>query len=176
MTGELAGLVGREAPAVENDLGVPATLDVEPDRWLPALRSASQAGARFFDMLTAYDLLADGVAVVAHVSTPDAAEHLLLRTRLPVDALVLPSAVAVYRGAAWHEREVHEMYGVVFTGHPGLDPLLLSDGAPVTPLRKSVLLAARSARPWPGHHDPADSTGRPRRRTLPPGVAAEEPS
>ena len=38
----------------------------------------------------------------------------------------VPSIAHVYEGADWHEREIHEFFGIVFTGHPHLKPLILS--------------------------------------------------
>ncbi len=65
------------------------------------------------------------------------------------------TVTGIYPGAAWHERETHEMFGQGFTGFVdgtglGLRPLLLPDGFEGTPLRKSFVLAARATRPWPG--------------------------
>jgi len=149
------------------------TLDVAVSRWADAVAAAADAGATYLDLVTAYDLEADGFAVVAHVSRPDAADHLLLRARVPREAPVVPTLTGVHRGAAWHERETHEMYGVAFAGHTDPAPLLLDPDGLRTPLRKDAYLAPRSARPWPGHVDPGDSGGRPRRRTPPPGVPAD---
>jgi NADH-quinone oxidoreductase subunit C len=155
---------------VETGFG-PTTLDVAPGSWVEALGAARAAGAEFFDLLTAYDLGDEGFAVLAHVALPDVSEHVLLRCRVGRDEPALGSATGVYAGAAWHERETHEMFGIVFVGNPALEPLLLSPGAPTAPLRKESVLVARAARPWPGEKDPADSGGRGRRRrTLPPGV------
>ncbi len=153
----------------------PVTLDVDADRWVDALTAASAAGASFFDFLTAYDLGGEGFAVVVHVSTPDAHDHVLLRTTVPRAAAVLATATGVFRGAGWHERETHEMFGIEFAGNDRLDPLLLPAGFQGTPLRKDFILASRAARAWPGEKDPADSGGRPRRRVLPPGVPADWP-
>jgi NADH-quinone oxidoreductase subunit C len=104
--------------------------------------------------------------------------RLLLRTRLPADDLTVGSATGVWPGAAWHERETHEMFGVEFTGFDdgtgmGLRPLLLPDGFEGTPLRKSFVLAARASKPWPGAKEPGESDAHAapsRRKTLPPGV------
>ncbi|MCZ9336451.1 NADH-quinone oxidoreductase subunit C, partial [Streptomyces sp. TRM76130] len=68
-----------------------------------------------------------GFQVVAHLAALSPVRRLLLRTTVPHASAVLPTAVGVYAGAAWHERETHEMFGVVFDGHPGLDHLLLPD-------------------------------------------------
>jgi NADH-quinone oxidoreductase subunit C len=153
----------------------PVTVDVPREGWAEGLEAAYAAGATFFDLLTAYDLGADGFAVVVHVATDDLRDHVLLRTRVPRDDAVLATATGVYRGAAWHERETHEMFGVRFTGNERLDPLLLPAGFGAAPLRKDFVLAARAARPWPGDKDPADSGGRARRRTPAPGVPADWP-
>ncbi|HZP51562.1 NADH-quinone oxidoreductase subunit C, partial [Actinocrinis sp.] len=85
-----------------------------------------------------------------------------------------------YRGANWHERETFEMFGVVFTGHPDLKPLLLPDGFEGHPLRKEFILASRVVKAWPGAKEPGESehdrgkASPGRRRMLPPGVPGEE--
>lgn len=103
---------------------------------------------------------------------PSGLSRLLLRTRVEHEAAELPTATGVYAGAAWHERETHEMFGVTFTDHPGLTPLLLPDRFEGHPLRKDFVLAARVAKAWPGAKEPGESShGGPRRRQmLPPGV------
>jgi NADH-quinone oxidoreductase subunit C len=154
----------------------PTTIDLPRERWLEALEAAAGAGATFFDLLTAYDDGADGLAVVVHLAASDLRDHLLLRTALPLGDPALATATTVYRGAAWHERETHEMFGIDFVGNAHLDPLLLPAGFSATPLRKEFVLAARAARAWPGEKDPTDEGGRPRRRSLPPGVPADWPA
>lgn len=39
----------------------------------------------------------------------------------------VPSLTGILPGANWYEREVHEMYGIIFSGHPNLVPLLLPE-------------------------------------------------
>ncbi len=73
----------------------------------------------------------------------------------PVDADPhLPGAigtiVAIYPGADWNEREVHEMYGIGFEGNPNLRNLYLPTGFEGHPLRKDYPLLARHVKPWPG--------------------------
>jgi len=48
----------------------------------------------------------------------------------------LPTCTSLFPGALLVEREQHEMFGVVFTGHPGLKGLLFAGNTPETPLRK----------------------------------------
>ncbi|GAB2819616.1 hypothetical protein GCM10022221_16830 [Actinocorallia aurea] len=148
------------------------TVDVPAGAWTDALEFARDGlGCAFFDWLTGVDELDEGFRVVAHVYSLEGRHHVLLRTLVPKDAPVLASAVGVYRGAGWHERETWEMFGIVFEGHPNLVPLLLPDGFEGHPLRKDFVLAARVVKPWPGAKEPGESGGAPsRRKNLPPGV------
>jgi NADH-quinone oxidoreductase subunit C len=154
------------------------TVTVPPEGWPSALAFAhGDLGCDFFDWLSAVDESAAdeldaGLAVMAHVYSLAGRHHLLLRTVVGPGAPELPTATGIYRGAAWHERETHEMFGVAFTGHPGLAPLLLPEGFEGHPLRKDFVLVARVAKDWPGAKDPGDRGGAARggRRLPPPGV------
>jgi NADH-quinone oxidoreductase subunit C len=187
---EIADALGPDAEVTEQFGRILAT--VPAARWVEALTAARDGlGADFLDWLTGVDELAEGYLVAAFVvSTADRgpgrlgkARGVILRTRIAKDAeqgASLASATGVYRGAAWHERETFEMFGIEFTGHEGLRPLLLPDGFEGHPLRKDFVLAARVAKAWPGakepgeseHHAASASPGR--RRMLPPGVPGEE--
>lgn len=151
------------------------TVDVPATEWIAALRTARDGlGCTYFDWLSAVDEPGTGFRVCVHVAAlgNGTVRRLMLRTTVPYDVAVLPTAVDVYAGAAWHERETHEMFGVAFEGHPGLAPLLLPEGFEGHPLRKDFVLAARVAKAWPGAKEPGESEhGGPKRRTmLPPGV------
>ncbi|MEU6082053.1 NADH-quinone oxidoreductase subunit C [Streptomyces sp. NPDC047108] len=178
-------LFGEEATAEEAyDL---LTVDVPPSAWLSALETARDTlGCTYFDWLSAVDEPGVGFRVSAHVvalrtagveagaaeAGSAAPRRLLVRTTVPHEAPALPTAIGVYAGAAWHERETHEMFGVDFTGHPHLVPLLLPDTFEGHPLRKDFVLAARVAKAWPGAKEPGESEhgGPKRRQMLPPGV------
>ncbi|MDX3487849.1 NADH-quinone oxidoreductase subunit C [Streptomyces sp. ID05-18] len=153
------------------------TVDVPAAAWLTALRTArDELGCTYFDWLSAVDEPGTGFRVCAHVAAlgTGTVRRLMVRTTVPHDAAVLPSAIDVYAGAAWHERETHEMFGVAFDGHPHLVPLLLPEGFEGHPLRKDFVLAARVAKAWPGAKEPGEPaeghTGPKRRAMLPPGV------
>ncbi|WP_327269301.1 NADH-quinone oxidoreductase subunit C [Streptomyces sp. NBC_01218] len=169
----VAGLFGERATAAyAYEL---LTVDVPADTWTAALETArDRLGCTYFDWLSAVDEPGTGFLVAAHVAalSTGTVRRLLVRTTVPHEAAVLPSAIAVYAGAAWHERETHEMFGIGFEGHPHLVPLLLPEGFEGHPLRKDFVLAARVAKAWPGAKEPGESEhGGPKRRTmLPPGV------
>ncbi|WP_431679170.1 NADH-quinone oxidoreductase subunit C [Kitasatospora sp. KL5] len=153
------------------------TVDVPAEHWIEALTAARDSlGLSYFDWLSAVDELAEGFSVSAHladVAHPGAVRHLLVRTRVPREKAALPTAVGVYAGAAWHERETHEMFGIDFADHPHLVTLLLPDGFEGHPLRKEFVLAARVAKAWPGAKEPGESDhgeGPARRKMQPAGV------
>ena len=157
----------------------PLTATVDAQSWTQALTAVRDGlGCRYFDWLSAVDELEQGFAVVCHVAAVDARPvgHLLLRTTLPRETPRLASAVGVYAGAGWHERETTEMFGVEFD--PADDRhLLLPEEFEGHPLRKDFVLVSRVAKPWPGAKEPGESDehGSPsRRRTRPPGVPEPE--
>ncbi|MYU61456.1 NADH-quinone oxidoreductase subunit C, partial [Streptomyces sp. SID69] len=164
-------LFGAEAVAEESYEVL--TVDVPPSAWLTALETArTTLTCTYFDWLSAVDEPGAGFRVSAHVVALNPVRRLLVRTTVPHAAPVLPTAVGVYAGAAWHERETYEMFGVTFEGHPGLEHLLLPETFEGHPLRKDFVLAARVAKAWPGAKEPGESEhgGPKRRQMLPPGV------
>ncbi|MGA5363304.1 NADH-quinone oxidoreductase subunit C [Streptomyces purpurascens] len=168
---DVGELFGTDATAEESYEVL--TVDVPPASWISALETArDRLGCTYFDWLSAVDEPGTGFRVTAHIAALSPLRRLLLRTTIPHETPALPSAVGVYAGAAWHERETHEMFGIAFEGHPALDHLLLPDSFEGHPLRKDFVLAARVAKAWPGAKEPGESEhgGPKRRQMLPPGV------
>lgn len=170
----------------ESDAAGTPCVDVPADRWVEAVTACRDAGFTYFDWLSAVDepeAVGDrpvGADVVVHLVGFSPLRRVLLRARVGTEAPEIDSLTGVFAGAAWHERETHEMFGIGFTGFDdgsgqGLRPLLLPDGFEGTPLRKSFQLAARAAKPWPGAKEPGESgdgqaASPSRRKLLPPGV------
>ncbi|MBN2508566.1 MAG: NADH-quinone oxidoreductase subunit C [Verrucomicrobia bacterium] len=69
--------------------------------------------------------------------------HLRLTTRVGDTPGELPTVSSVWRTADWHEREVFDMMGIRFRGHPDLRRILMWDGYPHFPLRKDFPLAGK---------------------------------
>ena len=168
-----------------NQFGPPHRV-VEASSWHAEVAALKADGYSYFDWLSAVDEHPEGFRLVLHVarvlSTGSgggaALDHLLLVAYLDRETPTVDSIADVYPGAAWHERETHEMFGLSFVraGEPVDDePLLLPDGFEGHPLRKEFVLASRVAKAWPGAKEPgesdADSAKSPgRRRVKPPGV------
>ena len=62
---------------------------------------------------------------------------LAVKTTVPYDDPRLPSVTSVWRAADWYEREAHDLFGVIFDGHPNPAPLLLYEGFEGYPGRKA---------------------------------------
>ena len=70
-------------------------------------------------------------------------EYLRLKASVSEEKSELPTVSSVWRTADWHEREVYDMMGVRFSGHPDLRRILMWDGYPYFPLRKDFPLAGK---------------------------------
>jgi NADH-quinone oxidoreductase subunit C len=70
-------------------------------------------------------------------------QHLRLKTHVSEAKSELPTVTSVWRTADWHEREIYDMMGIRFRGHPDLRRILMWDGYPYFPLRKDFPLAGK---------------------------------
>ncbi len=76
----------------------------------------------------------------------DTGDRLIVRTFLNEPDLELPSATSLWHGADWLEREVYDMFGIVFVGHPNFKRLLLPQEFASFPLRKDYPQKGRGER------------------------------
>jgi len=74
--------------------------------------------------------------VIYHLWSHDRNERVMIKTRIPREKAIIQTLVPLWTSAHMHERECHEMFGVVFDGHTELTPLLLEDWEGIPPLRK----------------------------------------
>jgi NADH-quinone oxidoreductase subunit C len=125
--------------AVETDFqekGYHLDVAVAPDKVEAAAEVLDRQGF-FIESITGVDWLADEQMEVVydfnHSQTPC---RVVIRTRLERANPEVPTISTIYPGANWHEREAHDFFGIVFTGHPDLSPLLLPEDADFHPLRK----------------------------------------
>lgn len=69
-------------------------------------------------------------------------QHLRVKAKVNEDEGV-PTVSDIWATADWHEREVYDMMGITFDGHPDLRRILMWDGYPFFPLRKDFPLEGR---------------------------------
>ena len=91
--------------------------------------------------LTAVDWQDDGIEVVYHLYSLRYRHGVCIKTRLTGDAPAIATITDLHMGAEWAEREVREMFGVEFEGHPDPRNLLLDEDLDIHPLLKSHPLA-----------------------------------
>ncbi len=122
--------------------------------------------ARVFEFLKVlklehgFDMLVD-LTAVDYLQFPDAVDRfgvvyallnvangrrLIVKTMLNEPELELPSAFSLWKGADWMEREVFDMYGIRFEGHPNLRRILMPEEFVAYPLRKDYPLRGRGER------------------------------
>ena len=81
--------------------------------------------------------------VVYHLRNIVNGTEIRLKTGLSEEKSELPSVLPVWRTANWHEREIYDMMGIRFSGHPDLRRILMWEGYPYFPLRKDFPLAGK---------------------------------
>lgn len=107
-----------------------------------------------FDMLaelTAVDYLEyegakDRFGVVYVLVNTKTGERLVLKTHVNDPDPMLPSVYSLWKAADWLEREVYDMFGIQFSGHPDLRRILSPDEFTAFPLRKDYPLKGRGER------------------------------
>ena len=82
-------------------------------------------------------------AIVYHLYGLNHRCYLRLKTDVGEEKSELPTITSVWRTADWHEREIYDMMGVRFRGHPDLRRILMWEGYPYFPLRKDFPLAGK---------------------------------
>ncbi len=70
-------------------------------------------------------------------------QYLRLKADVSEEKSSAPSVTTVWRTADWHEREIYDMMGVQFEGHPDLRRILMWEGYPHFPLRKDFPLSGK---------------------------------
>jgi NADH-quinone oxidoreductase subunit C len=81
--------------------------------------------------------------VVYHLRNLQSAVELRLKAVVSEEKSELPSVIGLWRTANWHEREVYDLMGIRFSGHPDLRRILMWEGYPYHPLRKDFPLAGK---------------------------------
>jgi NADH-quinone oxidoreductase subunit C len=148
-------------------------IEIAPQGWLTAVEAIKADGFDYFDWLGCVDEIGrrDCLRVILVVrNLSQRAEPRMLSCSLSRTDPRIDTISGVFFGAAWHEREAAELFGIDFIGGERRR-LLLNPEFEGTPLRKDEVLAARAGMNWPGAKEPGESDFSPdRRRLAPPGV------
>ncbi len=137
-------LAGAEGPSRGQ-----AVLHPSRDRWFGVAATARADGFDQLLDLTAVDYLTyradrslppgvqpERFEVVAGLMSHARRERLRMRVQVPADDATLPTLFDLWPGAESLEREVHDMFGIVFEGHPDPSRILMPEDWTGHPLRK----------------------------------------
>jgi NADH-quinone oxidoreductase subunit C len=78
--------------------------------------------------------------VTYNLRNPETKERIFLKVRCDERDAHIPTVVHIWSGANWNEREVYDMFGVIFDGHPDLRRMYMPDDFEYYPLRKDFPL------------------------------------
>jgi NADH-quinone oxidoreductase subunit C len=115
------------------------TATLPPDRFREFAQAARDAGFEMCADVTAVDYHRSRRVRFEVVASLISHQHnMRVRLRVPVsaDSTVVPSLVPVYPGTNFFEREVYDMFGISFDGHPDMTRILMPDDWQGHPLRK----------------------------------------
>lgn len=150
VTEELRARLG-DAISEIGDLHGTIVVRVAADDRPRALAVLKTLGFNYYSFCCGVDWPADNkMEVLDSVHSTKRNVRVTLKCEVPRDNPRLASGTSVYAGADWYERETWELFGIVFTGHPGLRRLFLPDWHEGYPMRKDEVLRARVEKPWPG--------------------------
>lgn len=95
--------------------------------------------------ITSVDNLGDDprFTVVYELYGYEHGNHVRLKTTVSEESPEIPTVTPIWRTAEWHEREIYDMMGIRFRGHPDLRRILMWEGYPYFPLRKDFPLAGK---------------------------------
>jgi NADH-quinone oxidoreductase subunit C len=149
----VAALTGRFGAAVRRhrvSAGDQTVVWIDPARSLEMLRWLRDDPSQRYDMMsdvTGVDYGTGAVDVVYQMFSTVHKRALRVRCELAYDALAIDSVVGLWKAANWLEREVFDLFGVTFRGHPDLRRILMPDDyAEGYPLRKDFPLRGRFSR------------------------------
>lgn len=112
---------------------------VPADEWYPFAEAALAAGFEVCADVTAVDWMrqrSERFQVVANLLSMENPTRLRMSTTLSREEPTVASLTPLWPGASFAEREVYDMFGIVFDGHPDLTRILMPDDWEGHPLRK----------------------------------------
>jgi len=125
-------------------------LHVKGQHILTVLSALKDDGFNFLADLTAIDNLTlggfDRFAVSYHLLSHKTAERVTVKAYISEEKPSLPSVESLWKTADWQEREVFDLYGIKFEGHPNLIRIMNPDDYDGYPLRKDYPRLGRKER------------------------------
>lgn len=136
-------LAGRITAAVPNSVAAVADgwVELRPEALVEAcrlLRDNREVDGRYLNSISGVDWY-DYFEIVYHITSLSHNHTFALKVRTDHEQPDVPSVSSLWMGAHLQEREIYDLLGVRFSGHPALKRIFLWDGFPGHPLRKDFL-------------------------------------
>ena len=133
----LQDLLGDYRPRIGAALDIPQ-VTVDPKDIVDVCRVAKEHPSLSFKLLLCIAAVdyPDHFQMVYVLLSLEQEQKLMIKADLTREDPHLPTVTSVWLGADWYEREAHDLFGVVFDGHPELKPLILYEGFDGYPGRK----------------------------------------
>jgi NADH-quinone oxidoreductase subunit C len=126
-----------------NEKALDPYIVVKPDAVVEVCRFLKEDPALAFDCLSnmsGVDYLKENkIQVVSHLYSYPHRHKIVVKVNVPRENPTMPSVEGVWKAANWQEREIYDLLGVIFTGHPDLRRLLMPEDWVGYPLRKDFV-------------------------------------
>jgi NADH-quinone oxidoreductase subunit C len=115
-----------------------AVIDAKPEHVVKVLRTLYGKGYSFLASLHGVDYYPEEprLGVIYELLDMKNVDRITVRVRVPVDAPSVPTVLELFPGANHPEREVYDMFGVIFDGHPDLRRILMPEDYEGFPQRR----------------------------------------
>ena len=135
---------GATGPVTVQEQASPLTLVIEAGDLIPLCTTLRSHGEVYADRLACITGVDNGPAaatmeVIYHLDCITTGLTFALKVRIPRDHPEVPTLTGLWRSADWLEREIFDMYGIIFTGHPDLRRILMPADWEGYPLRKDYV-------------------------------------
>ncbi|MBN2213595.1 MAG: NADH-quinone oxidoreductase subunit C [Bacteroidales bacterium] len=118
------------------------TVNCRKDTVITVLSFLNNSGYDHLALISCVDWIKDNVLELVYILTAYAEDkgkakmNILVKTRITREKPGLHTVIPVFENAEPYERELHELYGIHFMGHPRLTPLFLEREYKIPPFRK----------------------------------------
>ncbi|MEJ1239646.1 NADH-quinone oxidoreductase subunit C [Chryseolinea sp. T2] len=140
---EILALVKKQcthSDAVADEAATPKAIRVHADDLLPVMQELLNHSSLYFDMLSCITGIDNGpghdMEVAYNLYSIPFGHQLMIKVKLNRDNPAIESLNHFWRSANWLEREIFDMYGIVFLNHPDLRRILMPADWEGHPLRK----------------------------------------
>ncbi len=130
----------RFSSVIEPIEGKSGEYNVRAEALLAVCRGLKAAGFEFLADITAVDYIDREVfRLIYQIGNYQNGDIVVLKTEISREKASTVSVAGIWRSADWLEREVYDMFGITFEGHPNLQRILMWEGFDGWPLRKDFV-------------------------------------